>query len=157
MAGTGSDEFDALIRLLRATSAEAVPVAENAAAVVYRDAAIAAAPRKSGQLAASIKVIEGRPLKGTLTGETRKRLFVGPEKRKGYYGYFVEKGHRSAGPKRIGRTAKGNTHSQRGVESKKQIPARPWFEASQRSADSRAVQAAESAFNAKVEELNRKG
>lgn len=180
MAGTtGSPEFDALIRLLRATSAEAVPAAENAAAVVYRDAAIAAATvlRKSGDLAASIKIIEGRPQK-TLMGDTRNRLFVGPEKKKGYYGYFVEKGHRSPLGSAVTHTSRGDRyhrpgevittrrltraggkapHSQIGLTTSKTIGAHPWFEPSQRAADGRAEQAATQAFNAKLQELDSKG
>ena len=159
MAGTGSDEFDALIRLLRATSAEAVPAAENAAAIVYRDAAVhaAAGHSKSGQLASSIKIIEGRPQKGVLAGEIRNRLFVGPDKKKGFYGYFLEKGWTATGPKRRGRKATMTTHSQRGVAGGHKVHARPWFEPSQRAADSRAEQAAEAAFNSKLEQLNNRG
>jgi len=171
-----ADEFDALIRLLRATSAEAVPAAEDAAAVVYRDAARAAAPRKTGQLAASVKVIEGRPISGTLTGETRKRLFAGPERKKGYYGYFLEHGWKHPiGPRttyttkrgdrwkpagstyttgRLRRYTGGYAASQMGTTQSKQIPARPWFEASQRAADARATAAAEAAFEAKMKELD---
>ena len=171
-----ASEFDALIKLLRATSEEAVPAAEDAAAIVYRDAALAAAPRKTGQLAASIKVIEGRPQRA-LTGSTRNRLFAGPEKKKGYYGYWLEHGWKMpTGPRLTYKTRRGDrwnpaghtyttgrrwrisgagaAHSQMGRANYKQIPARPWFYASQRAADSQAVQAAETAFNAKMEELN---
>jgi hypothetical protein len=179
---TGAEEFDALIRLLRATSEEAVPVAENAAAVVYRDAARAAAPRKTGQLAASVKVIEGRPAKGVLYGETRRRLFAGPEKKKGYYGYFVEHGWKApTGPRVTYTTTRGDrwnpaghtyttgrrrrvesmvsrqggrTASQMGRTSYKKIDAKPWFHRSQRNADSSAARAAETAFEGKMSELD---
>jgi len=173
-----ADEFDALIKLLRATSTEAVPAAEDAAAIVYRDAARAAAPRKTGQLAASIKVIEGRPITGTLMGETRKRLFAGPEKKKGYYGYWLEHGWKHPIGPRITYTTKrgdrwnpaGHTyttgrlrrytgkaaHSQMGTESFKWIKSKykGWFEKSQRAADARAMAAAEAAFNAKLAEID---
>lgn len=156
----GSDEFDALIKLLRATSAEAAPAAENAAAAVYRDAAIAAAPRRSGQLAASIKIIEGRPLK-SLMGETRQRLFVGPEKKKGYYGYFIEKGYTATGRatraktgRRSARNATATTHGQKGISGGRHIPGRPWFAPAIAGADSRAVNAAETAFDVKLKQLD---
>lgn len=147
------DEFEALIHLLRATSAEAVPAAENAAAVVYRDAARAAAPRRSGQLASSIAVIEGRPLR-TLMGDTRRRLFVGPEKKKGYYGYFIEKGYTATGGRRRRRPATETTHGQKGVTGGRKIVGRPWFDPAMRSADAAATEAAESAFDAKMKELD---
>ena len=156
MANTGSEEFDALIRLLRATSAEAVPAAENAAALVYQNAATAAAPHKTGQLRSSVKIIEGRPLK-TLMGDTRRRLFVGPEKRKGYYGFFLEKGWTATGRRRRARVATASTHSQRGIAGGRKIPGRPWFEPAIRGADSAAVQAAEAAFSDKLQQLDSKG
>ena len=153
-----ANEFDALIKLLRATSEEAVPAAEDAAAVVYRDAARAAAPRKTGQLAASVKIIEGRPRR-TLTGSIRNRLFIGPERRKGYYGYWGEHGRKgfTIKPKKARalhwKDASGKDRYAMRANVGPQ-PKRPWFYASQRGADSQAVQAAESAFNAKMEELN---
>ena len=155
MAGIEADEFNALAKLLRATSAEAVPVAEDAAAQVYLQAAKSAAPRRTGQLQQSIKVIEGKPRR-TLMGDTRNRLFVGPEKKKGYYGYFVEKGWTATGPKRRKRGATMTTHSQSGVTGGRKIPGRPWFEPAVRSADAQAVQAAEAAFNAKLRELDQR-
>lgn len=147
----------ALRDMLMGVSKEAIVAAENAAANVFLRAARAAAPVDSGQLRSSIKIIEGKD-KSQLSvgvGEAgRRRLFVGPEKKKGYYGFFVEKGYKTAGPKRIKRTASGNTHSQSGVAARRQISAHSWFEPAMRSAEASATQAAESAFNAKLQELN---
>lgn len=170
-----SEEFDALIRLMRETSEEAVLAAEDAAAEVYRSVIQAAAPHRTGQLEASVKIIEGRPGKG-LTGDTRRRLFVGPEKKKGYYGYWGEHGWKHPiGPKVSYTTERGDrwnkaghtyttgalkrgtgkaAHSQMGTEQYKQIPARPWFDAAVKSADAGAEQAATEAFNAKLEEID---
>lgn len=151
------DAFEALRNMLAGVSKEAVPAAEDAAARVYLSAARDAAPRDSGQLRSSIKIIEGKDKKALSVesgGSTRRRLFVGPEKKKGYYGFFVEKGHKTAGPRRIKRRASGNTHSQSGVASKREIPAKPWFEPAIRSAESQAIQAAEVAYNGKLAELN---
>lgn len=163
-----SDEFNALIKLMRDTSVFAADAATDAAAQVFKQAAIAAAPRKSGQLAKSIKIIKGRKTR-SLIGTGRERVFVGPEKRKGYYGYFLEKGYRlPAGSaqqfetrsgrrfttRRIARTGRGAAHSQRGLTSFKQIPPRPWFEPAVRSAEGSATSAAESAFDRKLYELD---
>jgi hypothetical protein len=157
MAGFEQEAFEALRDMLAATSTEAIPAAEDAAAKVYLQAARAAAPVDSGQLRASIKIIESKN-KAALTvesgGGTRRRLFVGPEKKKGYYGFFLEKGHKTAGPHRVKRRASGNTHSQSGVSAQRMIPAKPWFEPAIQGADSAATSAAESAFNSKLQELN---
>lgn len=147
----------ALRDMLMGVSKEAIVAAEDAAAKVFLRAARAAAPVDSGQLRSSIKIIEGKD-KTVLAVEqgqsTRRRLFVGPEKKKGYYGFFVEKGHRTAGRKRIGRVASGNTHSQRGVAPTGSVGPRPWFEPAIRSAEAAATAAAETAFGAKLNELN---
>ncbi len=92
MSNDVQDAFNALIKLLRATSEEAVPAAEDAGAEVLRQAAEAAAPRETGQLAASVDVIEAKDRKQLFEGKQRRRLFVSPNRKKGYYGYFLEKG-----------------------------------------------------------------
>jgi len=158
-----AEEFDALIKLMRATSEEAVPFAENAAAKVYKDAAIAAAPRRTGQLAASIKIIEGRRLR-TLTGETRRRLFVGPEKRKGYYGYWLEKGRKGfdVAVRKLSKTKAKALHwkDKSGKDvfmNRAHVPPmgkREWFYPSQRSVDGAAEDAASAAFEAKLAEID---
>jgi hypothetical protein len=78
-------------RLGKAIAEEAVTAAEDAAARVVREAVVSAAPRKSGQLQSSVRIFEGVDRRA-LTGSTRRRLLIGPEKRKGFYGYFVDVG-----------------------------------------------------------------
>ena len=63
---------------------KALQAAEDAAAQVVRQAVESAAPRKSGQLAGSITVFEGIDRKA-LSGSPRRRLLVGPAKKKGFY------------------------------------------------------------------------
>jgi len=180
MAESEFEAFNALRRLLVSIPKEAVPAAEDAAAQVYLNAAIAAAPRKTGTLAGSIKIIEGK-IRATLSGDVR-RVFVSPEKRKGYYGFFLEKGWRvPLGPRqtfytkrgalaraarakglpgraftsrRLARSGRGAAHSQQGLTGYKQIPGRPWFWPAINAADSAAVQTAEVAFNEKLKELD---
>jgi len=157
MAGFEQEAFNALRDMLAGVAKEAVPEAEMAAAKVFRTAARAAAPVDSGQLRASINVIEGKDKTAlsTQAGESaRRRLFVGPEKKKGYYGFFLEKGHRTAGPHRVKCGTGGIGHSQAGVVTQRTVPGRPWFEPAIRSAEASAMSAAESAFNTKLAELN---
>ena len=78
-------------RLGKAIAEEAVTAAEDAAARVVKAAVESAAPRKSGQLASSVRIFEGVDRKA-LTGSIRRRLLIGPEKRKGFYGYFLDVG-----------------------------------------------------------------
>lgn len=118
MASIEFEAFRALRDLIAATATEAIPAAEVAAARVFRNAARAAAPVQtvvksragvaydSAQLKSSISIIEGKD-KSMLwvsadmgPSPRRRRLFVGPEKRKGYYGFFLEKGWQSSGKAR---------------------------------------------------------
>jgi hypothetical protein len=100
--------------------------AEDAAAQVVRQAVESAAPRKTGQLAGSIDVFEGVDRKA-LTGSPRRRLLIGPGKKKGFYGFFLQKGWVWSKGRRK-RTASGNTHSQSGpTEGSHRIPPHPWF------------------------------
>ena len=95
MAGVEIRGFEELRRnaerLGKAIAEEAVTAAEDAAARVVRAAVESAAPRKSGRLASSVRIFEGVDRKA-LTGSTRRRLLIGPEKRKGFYGYFLDVG-----------------------------------------------------------------
>ena len=152
MAAT--DAFEGLAELLRGAATEAVVAAEDAAAKVYRQAISAAAPRDSGQLAGSIRTFESRDRK-VLTGNNRKRVLVGPDKPKGYYGFFLDRGYTATGPYRLVRKAHGTTHSQRGAVLRgRKIPGTHWFENAVRSADSAAEAASTAAFNDKLSELN---
>lgn len=156
MAGFELDAFMALRDLLASMPREAIPAAEEAAAQVLVDAARAAAPVQSGQLRRSIGIIRGRD-RNTLVspiGDSARRVFIGPEKRKGYYGFFLEKGHKTAGPHRVKRGTGGIAHSQSGVATQRMVPARPWFEPAIKSAEQSALTAAERAFNSKLEQLN---
>lgn len=159
-----NDAFQALRDLLAETAIEAIPAAEVAAARVFRDAARAAAPVQtvvnsrvgvmydSGQLKRSINIIEGKDRSQLFVtpemgpSPRRRRLFVGPEKKKGYYGFFLEKGHKTAGSKRVKRKSTSTTHSQAGVETSRTVPARPWFGPAIKGAESAALAAAERAF-----------
>lgn len=171
----GLDAFDALADLLKNGVPEAVIAAEDAAAKIYQQAIRSAAPQKTGQLKSSAKIFESKDRK-VLSGENRKRVLVGPEKKRGFYGYFLEHGWKAPrGPRvtyttirgdrwnpkgttyttgRLRRTTGGAASSQMGREEFKQIPARPWFDSAVKGADSAAETAAESAMNAKLSELD---
>jgi hypothetical protein len=157
MAGFEQEAFGNLRDLLVDTAKEAVPAAEDAAAQVFLQAIRSAAPSKTGQLRASIKIIESKD-KSALSveagGTARRRLFVGPEKKTGYYGYFVERGHKTAGSKRISRTGRGASHSQKGVAATGNVEAHPWFVDAVNAAEPRALAAARAAFDDKLNELN---
>ena len=141
-----SDAFGGLALLLKSGSGPAVKAAQDAAAKVYVRAAKAAAPRDSGQLEQSITV--SRVLDPGYSAEVGQRdnVRVGPSQRRGYYGYFIEKGHRTAGPHRVNRDTGRAAHRQRGAEVRRSIPARPWFEPAIESAHGEALKAAEAAF-----------
>jgi HK97 gp10 family phage protein len=73
--------------------AQALNAAEDAAAEVFKAALRAAAPRgESGDLEKSIVIYEARDRRALFRGTARRRLLVGPGKRKGFYGYFLEYG-----------------------------------------------------------------
>lgn len=202
MAQIEIEAFQSLIKVLEKTSTEAIPAASMAAAEVYKQAARAAAPvetsgnpfgkyrnvtpKHPGQLRESVKIIKGKELKKYFAsaGEPLRRTFVGPERKKGYYGYFVEHGWKAPrGPrekhyKMTGASARNwqdkgypgkpiltrrrtrlaryeGGHSQYGIGQWNQIGAREWFEPAIQSADSQAVSAAEAAFNEKLREADR--
>lgn len=184
----GVDPFQALQKLLSSTMREAVPAAEDAAARKYRSAAAAAAPVASGQLRGSIKIVEAKDKtrlyvgKGDGAGILRRRLFVGPEKKKGFYGYFVERGwnaplgssetfyakrgglarsYREQGlpgrpfeSRRVARPAGRAAHSQQGLTRTRQILGTLWFRQAMFHSDSAAYAAAEAAFNKKLSQQN---
>ena len=135
------DAFAKLGHLLKTATPKAITAARKAAADVYVRAATHAAPVQSGQLKKSIKVIKGR---ADAYGEYR--LYVGPEKKTGYYGRFVEKGHKTAGRHRVKRKGSKTAHNQDGVITQKQVAARPWFEPAIKSVEKQAQDAAETAF-----------
>lgn len=148
--------------------AEVVIAAEDAAAEVFKAAILAATPvlksssrstHPSGQLRSSVTIIESKDRK--LTGVARRGLFVGLEKRKGFYGFFIDQGFTAMG--RAGRkkryagvaTRKGGAvmHSQSGSTGGKWIPGTNWFASAVRSAMAAATAAYESAFSQKCNEV----
>jgi hypothetical protein len=90
-----------------------------------------------------------------LTGQTRRRLLIGPEKKKGFYGFFLQKGWIWSKGRRK-RAASRNTHSQSGpTEGSHRIPPHPWFPNSAQ-VEARAQATGETAFMAVIaEQLNR--
>src|SRR3990172_6169575 len=131
------------MQLLARRTAEAVRASEDAAAQVYQQAIKAAAPRKTGQLARSVEIFESVNRKA-LTGDARRRLLVGPSKRRGFYGYFIDRGWNATGraKRRVGRT------------SGRRIIGTGWFTRAVAGADAQAVTAAEAAFTSKMQEIN---
>jgi hypothetical protein len=153
MAGVEIKGFQELVRncnyLSKDILQKALRAAEDAAAQVVRRAVESAAPRKSGQLAGSITVFEGIDRKA-LSGSPRRRLLVGPGKKKGFYGFFLQKGWIWSKGRRK-RAASGNTHSQSGqTEGSHRIPPHQWFP-NPGEVEARAQGAGESAFMAVIE------
>lgn len=71
---------------------EAIERAQDVAAAVIKSVLEAAAPKgETGRLVGSIVVYESVDKKA-LTKNRMRRLLVGPEKRKGFYGFFLEYG-----------------------------------------------------------------
>ena len=160
MAGVEIKGFEELRRnvatLEKAIVDKALKAAEDAAAQFVKQAIEAAAPRKTGQLASSVKIFESQNRK-TLSGQTRLRILVGPEKKKGFYGFFLEKGWISSRGRRR-RVATGSTHSQSGpTEGSRRVPPHPWFP-NPADVEARARAAGEAAFKAVIGgELSRPG
>ncbi len=128
MAGIEIKGFEDLRRttehLEKVVVEEAIIAAEDAAAKVIQQAVESSAPVRTGRLKSSVRVFEGIDRKA-LSGTNRRRLLVGPEKRKGFYGYFYEAGRRGQ-------------------------PARPWFSAAAASVEQQAREAGIAAFEAAV-------
>jgi hypothetical protein len=160
MAGVEIKGFQELVRncnyLSKVVLEKALQAAEDAAAEIITQAVKSAVPRKSGQLAESIDVFEGVD-RTALTGSSRRRLLIGPGKKKGYYGFFLEKGW-TWSRRRRRRATTGNTHSQSGPTAGSQrIPPHPWFP-NPAEVEARAQAAGEAAFMAVIEsELRRMG
>ena len=101
---------------------EAIARAQDVAAALVKAALQSAAPSgESGQLARSIVVYESLDRRA-LTKERPRRLLVGPEKRKGFYGFFQEYGTRK-------------------------MPARPWARPAADSIEGEALEAGRAAFD----------
>ena len=158
MAGVEVKGFQELVRNCNYFSKDvlekALQAAEDAAAQVVRQTVESAAPRKTNQLAESINVFEGIDRKA-LSGSPRRRLLIGPGKKKGFYGFFLQKGWIWSKDRRK-RAATGNTHSQSGpTEGSHRILPHPWFP-NPADVETRAQAAGEAAFMAVLEsELSR--
>lgn len=130
MAGVEIKGFQELVqncnRLSKDVLEKALQAAEDAAAQVIMQAVESAAPRKTGQLAGSVSVFEGIDRKA-LSGSPRRRLLIGPGKKKGFYSFFLQKGWIWSKGRRK-RAATGNTHSQSvPMDGRHRIPPHPWF------------------------------
>jgi hypothetical protein len=171
MAGIEMKGFEDLKRdveaFARAVQDEALKEAEDAAARAVVKIVEAAAPRESGALAASVEAVESHDRR-QLTGDTRRRLLIGPTKKKGFYGFFLDKGWKHPkGPRvtlqtrrgrsfttgRRQRSAHGNTHSQRGVSGYRQITGTKWFSRLAPNMESAARSAGEAAFASKINRI----
>ena len=120
MAGIKIEGLDAILKQLRDIGAtatmEALEAAENAAAQLVKERLRQAAPvgstatrdKHPGQLRRSIRVVKYKDraqLHGLVSmtidrGATQK-MVIGPERKTGYYGYFLEHGWRSPSFRRI--------------------------------------------------------
>lgn len=153
----------------KAVQEDALVAAEDAAAKAVIPIIAGAAPRKTGALAGSIRIQESVNKKA-LVGGSRRRLLIGPTRKKGYedYGYLVDKGWKHpTGPKvtlktRRGRTmitgrrargAQGGTHSQRGVQGLKQVPGSNWFSNLGPRMEEAARSAGVAAFNDRMKQI----
>lgn len=132
----------------------AIRAAQDAAARVIKAALEASAPRKTGRLARSIIIYEGRD-RNALTQSSRRRILVGPDKKKGFYGYFYDAGRRGFALKakkakalRWGQGAdlRYAKHAQVGSQ-----PARAWFETVAATTESQAHDAGVAAFQAVID------
>ncbi len=145
----GFSELKAKSQQIEMITEMALEAAEQAGAEIIRNMIEAAAPVKKastwgkrpvGQLKRSIIIKRGRESALTTTGTrtTPVRLLIGPAKAKGFYGYFVEKGHRLVSRRGKGLRIKRKYgqqkgHAQSGVAaSEKRVPAYPWVPAAGR-------------------------
>jgi hypothetical protein len=173
MAGIEMKGFEDLKRdveaFARTVQDEALKEAEDAAAQAIVKMVEIAAPRDSGDLARSVEIVESHDRR-QLTGDTRRRLLIGPTKKKGFYGFFLDKGWKHPIGPRItlstrrgrvfttGRRARAgyrNTHSRRGVSGYRTIPGTKWFSNLTPRLESAARAAGETAFTNKVNQIVR--
>lgn len=103
VAVTGLEQMKRNIELSEQIFDQALDAGEDAAAAIYKRALQEAAPvGETGDLAASILIYESRDRKAVFKSSSRRRLLVGPGKRKkaggprasrgGFYGFFLEFG-----------------------------------------------------------------
>ena len=163
MAGVEFKGLDSLEKTFadieKIVQGEAIDAGEDAAAEIFKTAIHAAAPQKTGDLRSSISIVESRT-KNVLSnqqGSSRRRLYVGPSKKKGFYGFFLEKGWITSHGRRR-RAATKTTHSQTGpTAGGRKIPGREWFKPAVEAVMGRAEAAYHAAFGSKINELANKG
>jgi len=137
----GVEEFErTLLEFGRAIEFDAVREAEDAAAAAVVRVIEANAPRDKGDLAKAIDIVESTDRRA-LTKGARRRLLVGPNKKMGFYGFWLDTGWKHpTGPREkkqtrrgrqytTGRRARqnGRAHSQQGVSGFVQVRPRYWF------------------------------
>ena len=141
---------------------EALEAAENAAAKLIKERLQAAAPvgsmatrdRHPGQLKRSIRIVKYKDraqlhglASATMDRGATQKLVIGPERKTGFYGFFLEHGWRSAGSKRIARKGTKTTHSQSGTTKHKWIAGghQGWFSRVADTVEQSAIAAGEAA------------
>ena len=133
----------------------AMIAAEDAAAKIFETAIYQAVPHKTGQLASAVVIIDKGASKQLTGGQKGRRgLYVGIEKKKGYYGFFLDKGFTAMGRsgRRLRRSTK-TTHSQMGVESGHRIAGTNWFTHAVQGAMNAAQTAYEVEFNNEIKKI----
>jgi hypothetical protein len=156
MAGIEMQGMDQLkqnvANLQKMIADEALVAAQDAAAQVIKEAVEEAAPRRTGQLASSVKIFKVINRKA-LMGSNRMGTLVGPDKKKGFYGYFVDKGWLAGGPHRRKRASTATTHSQSGsTEGRHKIAGTKWFDNLTTTVTDRAYEAGEKAIADKIQQ-----
>lgn len=132
--GSGFEELKANTeKLSKIIQTEALAAAEEAASLVIKRAVESGVRHsRTGTLKRSIRIFRGRSKGLTTTGQQNiiGRLLIGPEKRKGFYGFFLERGWNLT---RAGRVIK-------------KIPGTEWFSKAVRLAERAAEDAGKKAF-----------
>lgn len=153
---------------------EAVDVGVWAAARASKEIIEAAAQgvhKVSGSLGNSVKIIayKNRGLTGSKFSD---KLQIGPERKSGFQGFFVDRGWKHpTGPRknvqtrrgrsfvtgRRARTASGNTHSQSGVSGSKKIEGTHWFTKVIPQVETAAEKAGNEAITRRIKRLAKQG
>ena len=132
---------------------EVLPDVQIAAAKAVKDVIVVGTPQRTGQLKQSVDVFFSTDRKTGRVG----RILIGPEKRKGFYGYFLAKGWIPTGPRRrrrVSGTERG--HGQAGIEAtgaKIPAPYPDWFDNLNSAAESVAEQAGAAVFEQVIERV----
>ncbi|MFA5388063.1 MAG: HK97 gp10 family phage protein [Candidatus Paceibacterota bacterium] len=137
----GLEEFErTLNEFARVMGIDALREAEDAAANAVVRVIQSNTPRQSGDLANAIEIVESTDRRALSKG-ARRRLLVGPNKKMGFHGFWVDQGWKHPkGPRQVKSTrrgrqfttgrlarANGRAHSQQGVSGYVKVRARYWF------------------------------